>query len=80
MEIDPYLKNEVLRAQCNEITEHEIYKRLSLAMPDENNRKILEKMAEDELRHYHFWKRFTGEDVRPRRLTIFLYVFLSRIL
>ena len=80
MEIDPYLKNEVLRAQCNEITEHEIYKRLSLAMPDENNRKILEKMAEDELRHYHFWKRFTGEDVRPRRLTIFLYVFLARIL
>ncbi len=80
MEIDPYLKTKVLKAQCNEITEHEIYKRLSLAMPDENNRKILEKMAEDELRHYHFWKRFTGEDVRPRRLTIFLYVFLARIL
>jgi VIT1/CCC1 family predicted Fe2+/Mn2+ transporter len=80
MEIDSHLKGEVLKAQRNEITEHEIYKRLSLAMPDKNNREIFARIADDELRHYHFWKRFTGEDVRPRRLIIFLYVFLARVL
>jgi VIT1/CCC1 family predicted Fe2+/Mn2+ transporter len=80
MEIDPSLKGAVLQAQKNEITEHEIYKRLSLSMPDEKNRDILKQISDDELKHYRFWKRFTNEDVKPDRGRVFFYVLVSKVL
>lgn len=80
MEIDPSLKDAVLQAQKNEITEHEIYKRLSVSMPDANNRDILKQISDDELKHYQFWKRFTDEDVKPHRGKVLFYVLVTKVL
>lgn len=80
MEIDPSLKGAVLQAQKNEITEHRIYEQLSLVMKDANNKDILKRIADDELKHYHFWKRFTNEDVKPDRGRVFFYVLVSKVL
>lgn len=40
----------------------------------------MEKIADDELRHYHEWKELTGEEVKPDKKKIVFYVLLSLIL
>jgi rubrerythrin len=71
---DQNLKSEVrktiLTAQKNEITEYFIYKRLMQSMRDTDQIKVLERISEDEFRHYNFWKGYTKKDVCPDKLKI----------
>lgn len=67
----------LLRFQRNEITEHNIYKRLAKIVKSDENRKILERIAEDELRHYQGWKRYTEKDVSPNMWAVWFYVLIS---
>ena len=46
----------ILGFQKNEITEYHIYSRLSQKIKGANNKKILQQIATDELRHYNFYK------------------------
>jgi rubrerythrin len=55
--------HEILRQQRNEITEYEIYRRLADMVEDENNRKLLLEIAEQERNHYVFWSKVTGKEV-----------------
>lgn len=48
-------------------------------MPDEENRKIVEEIGEDEKRHYEIWKGYTGVEVKPNRFQIWLYMAISRL-
>ncbi|MBN2251117.1 MAG: VIT1/CCC1 transporter family protein [Candidatus Altiarchaeota archaeon] len=77
--IDRETEKKILRSQGNEITEYHIYRRLSEASRDEGNRKVLERIAGDELRHYEFWRGITGRDLKPDRLKIAYYYFISRV-
>lgn len=70
----------LLSFQRNEITEHLIYRRLAEAVKDPRNAEVLRAIAEDELRHYGFWKRHTGRDVRPSRLRAAFYYWTARLL
>ena len=69
-----------LRAQKNEITEHIIYRKLARVVSDEHNRGILQRISDDELKHYETWKKYSGRDVRPNRLKVFFYYWVARIL
>jgi VIT1/CCC1 family predicted Fe2+/Mn2+ transporter len=64
--------------QRNEITEFNVYRSLAKRMEGKNS-EILQKIAEDELRHYNEWKKYTGIAIKPNRLLIFLYLLISRI-
>ena len=46
------LKKRLLGYQSSEITEHHIYRRLARIQKSPENCKILERIAEDEKRHY----------------------------
>lgn len=70
----------LLAYQRNEITEHHIYRRLAATVREPENRRVLERIAADELHHYHAWKKHTGSDVTPNRLQIWKYYAVSRIL
>lgn len=72
--------DKLIQFQRNEITEHDIYLHLARQAKDDRNRRVLENIAKDELRHYHEWKTFTGKDVSPSRLCVFKYVWISRLL
>ena len=48
-------KRQLLDYQRNEITEHHIYHRLARIQKSKENRRILERIAEDEKRHYEQW-------------------------
>lgn len=78
--LDTETKAAILRAQRSEITEHLIYKKLSQAVGDPHNSGVLERIAEDELRHYRFWRELTGEELGPSRLKIWWYLGVARVL
>ncbi len=69
----------ILQAQKNEITEFHIYKKLAKKIKDKNNSEVLSAIAEDELRHYNFWKSHTGKEVKPNRRKVFKFFWIARI-
>ncbi len=69
----------ILGFQKNEITEYHIYSRLSQKIKGANNKKILQQIATDELRHYNFYKDYTGKEVNPNKWKIFKFYWISRI-
>ncbi|MEM3556066.1 MAG: VIT1/CCC1 transporter family protein [Candidatus Micrarchaeia archaeon] len=73
------VKNRILFNQRNEITEHLIYKKLAELTKEGNNRRLLERISKDELRHYGVWKRYTGKEVEPDGLKVWWYVLVSRV-
>ncbi|BAT70869.1 conserved hypothetical protein [Thermosulfidibacter takaii ABI70S6] len=77
--MDAQTKELIKSFQKNEITEYHIYKFLAKRAKGKN-REVLEKIADDELRHYHEWKELTGEEVKPDKKKIVFYVLLSLIL
>lgn len=74
------MKAKLLQAQRNEITEYHIYRKLAKSMSDSHNAKVLREIADDELRHYEFWKSHTKEDVKPSKWKIFKYSLIAKIL
>ncbi len=74
------MKDMILVQQRNELTEHYIYAKLAGISRSEENRKILERIAQDELRHYGIWKSVTKVESTPSKFKIFLYVLLARVL
>jgi VIT1/CCC1 family predicted Fe2+/Mn2+ transporter len=77
--LDESLRKAVFTAQRSEITEHFIYQKLSQSTKDPHNTEILKRISGDELAHYNFWKKYTGEDVKPSKLKIWAYYLTSRI-
>lgn len=69
----------LLASQRNEITENYIYRRLAKSQKNEANVRVLEGIAADELSHYHFWKRYTEEEIKPNRWKVFRFYWISRI-
>ena len=62
-----------------EITEYHIYKRLAKSVKEPENRLVLEKIAEDELRHAEDWKKYTQRDIKPSQWDIFKYTLIGRL-
>lgn len=69
----------IFKAQQNEITEHYVYCRLAKKVKDKHNREILLKIADDELKHYKFWKTVTKAEVKINKLMLYWYVFLAAV-
>lgn len=79
MAISQNAHEQVLRYQRSEITEYHIYRQLARTLKSSENRSILEKIADEEMAHYHRWKAYTQQDVRPNRLKIWIYFLIGRI-
>jgi len=62
-----------------EITEYHIYKRLAKSIKDPENRKILDQIADDELRHYNDWKEYSQREIKPNMWDVWKYYLISRI-
>ncbi|MFW5741694.1 MAG: VIT1/CCC1 transporter family protein [Spirochaetota bacterium] len=80
MQLDPQIRAQLIKAQHNEITEYHIYSRLARRVRDKHNSEILARIANDEKEHYEVWKSYTGENVKPGRLKVFFFTFVSRVL
>jgi VIT1/CCC1 family predicted Fe2+/Mn2+ transporter len=80
MEITEETRRRLLAYQKGEITEYHIYSRLAGTIKSPENRRVLEHIAEDELRHYQQWRAYTRQDVPPDRWSIWKYYLISRVL
>jgi VIT1/CCC1 family predicted Fe2+/Mn2+ transporter len=78
--ISPETKKLLLVFQRNEITEYHIYSRLAKAVKSPENQGVLQRIADDERRHYEQWKQHTGQEVAPDRLKVWWYTSVSRVL
>jgi vacuolar iron transporter family protein len=79
MQLSEDVRKQVLNFQRTEITEYQIYKRLANRVNSPENAKIIEQIAEDELRHYNGWKKYTNQDIPPRWFFVWFYYLLSAV-
>jgi vacuolar iron transporter family protein len=79
MQLSESVRKQILGFQQTEITEHHIYKRLAKKVNSPENAKIIEQIAEDELRHYNGWKKYTKQDIEPRWFYVWFYYLVSVI-
>lgn len=77
--LEPDLQKKILKIQKNEITEYIVYKKLALLAKIKEHAEILEKISEEELRHYEFFKSLTEQETPADRFKIFVYVSIARI-
>lgn len=77
MQLSADIRKKVILFQQTEITEYHIYKRLAQRIKSTENARILDQIAEDELRHYNGWKKYTNEAVQPRWLNVWFYTTVS---
>jgi VIT1/CCC1 family predicted Fe2+/Mn2+ transporter len=77
MQLSKHVQRQVLKFQQTEITEYHIYKRLAKKVTPAENAQIIEQIAEDELRHYNGWKKYTNQEVEPRWFIVWFYYFIS---
>lgn len=75
--MDERLHKMLLKAQVDEITEYHIYLGLAACEKDPSNRKVLERMAADEMEHYEHWRKHTGKSVKPSMLRVRLFRFMA---
>jgi VIT1/CCC1 family predicted Fe2+/Mn2+ transporter len=79
MQLSEDIREKVILFQQTEITEYHIYKRLAQRIKSQENAKILNQIAEDELRHYNGWKKYTNEEVQPRWFFVWFYYIVSMV-
>ena len=72
-------RNYLLSLQKNEITEYHIYTKLAKSIRSSENAAVLQRVGEEELRHYEIWKKHTKTDVAPDRVKLWLYYLISLI-
>ncbi len=80
MELSDKNKALIKKFQLQEINGHYIYNYVAKAQKQEENAEILKKIASDELAHYEIYKRYTKEDVKHSRFTLFIYKIITRVL
>ena len=78
-QISPEIRQKLLEFQRTEITEHVIYKKLAQTLDSDENRRVLERIAADELKHYNLWRSYTGQDVALDEAAVRRYYWISRI-
>jgi hypothetical protein len=71
---------QLILLQRNEISEYHTYMWLAKHIRDEKNRKVLERIANEELCHYEVLKQLTNRDVKPRMPKVIWYRLISRVL
>jgi len=77
--LSPEVRKQLIIAQRNEITEYHIYSRLSQSIKDKENAAILQEIANDELRHYNIWMKYTDREVAPSKWEIRKFYWIARI-
>jgi VIT1/CCC1 family predicted Fe2+/Mn2+ transporter len=76
--LDEKIKRTIMDFQKNEITEHNVYRNLAQKTKGKNA-TVLERISEDELRHYNEWKGYTQTDISPNKWAILKFLAISKI-
>ncbi len=67
------------QAQKNEITEYLVYQKLSFVTKKTQNQEVLKRIAQDELDHYNFFRKYTKTNQKPNKLVVWKYFLITKI-
>ena len=70
----------IRKMQQNELTESVIYEKIARFAKGEENKKTLQRLAQEEKSHYEIWKHYSGEEMKPQKGKIFWYTLMARLL
>ncbi|MGN0929434.1 MAG: VIT1/CCC1 transporter family protein [Alphaproteobacteria bacterium] len=73
-------KKIMIKFQKAEATGSAIYLYCANHTKDERNRKILQKIADEEAMHAEIWYKYTGKFIKPNRLKVWWNIFLFHLL
>lgn len=68
------------KMQQNEVTESAVYTRIASFAKGEENKKVLLRLAAEELAHYEIWKGYTGQEMKPQKLKVLKFKILAALL
>ena len=68
----------LLESQKNEITEYFVYNALA-EFAGKKNARVLRKIADEELKHYRWFRKKTGRDLKPDMPKVWKFRWASRI-
>ncbi|MFB0525200.1 MAG: VIT1/CCC1 family protein, partial [Phycisphaerae bacterium] len=77
--LDPGIHKQLLKAQKNEITGHFIYGMLSKSAKGSHNKRILQQISSEELKHHNICIEFSCKGVQPNRLKVLIYYLVSLV-
>ena len=70
----------IKKMQQNELNESIIYAAIAKFAKGDENKATLNRLASEEKAHYEIWKGYTGIEMKPKKMKIFKYKLLARIL
>lgn len=79
MKTSKEMREEIKILQIEELNGMKTYLKLADMVKDSENKKVLKRIAVEEKKHYDIWKTYTDEDIKPNKLKIQFFYFLSRI-
>ncbi|HAF62123.1 MAG TPA: rubrerythrin family protein [Anaerolineaceae bacterium] len=79
MPITAEQKNKILALQKEELNGYYTYLKLAEAVKDEHNAQVIKRIAQEEMKHYQVWQRYTETESKPNSLRIRFYFWLSKI-
>lgn len=65
--------------QQEEINGYFTYSRLAEVVKDEHNRKVIKRISGEEQKHYDIWKKYTKVDVKPNKMKIRFFFWVSKL-
>ena len=74
------VENEFLALILNKNEVIELLQIKPKLLKDKKNKKVLQKIAKDELSHAHIWQQYTGQEVKPNMIKVWWYRFLLLVL
>ncbi len=72
--------DQVKRAQENELTEYFVYSKLANLVPDNKNKKVLQRIANEERKHSDFWKKITKHEAKPKPFKVLFHSLVAKLL
>ena len=70
----------VKKMQQNECNESVIYEKIAKFAKGDVNKQTLQRLAREEYAHNKIWEKYTGVEVKPRKMKVFFYTLIARVL
>lgn len=65
--------------QKNEINDYALYTALASREKASHNKKVYENIAQEEKKHYEFWREITGKSIKANHFLVSWYIFLASV-
>ena len=70
----------VKKMQQNECTESVIYEKIAKFAKGDVNKQTLQRLAREEHAHNKIWEKYTGIEMKPKKMKVFFYSLIARVL